>query len=370
MTVNKLIIPLLILLIGAINVLSNAQPIRDGQLYDQGRSMTELSPRAPKVLDKMNAIIGQWDVDVTTYPTDSTTHSSSGTAEITYMNRGHAFMSRIHIPQYDQAGNEANIMHFLNFNPTQETWVLGEANSYTESISMYNGEFKRKKLMLSTAIRERGNALLTWYQINYALLADDKFSYTVQASTDNGETWKTNVHHVYKRRSFSPEFMKPEEGYGTPAPNRPAESKQFDFLIGEWDASHDIFYNNQWIQFPANATAVYALNGHAILEYNWYDVDPQIPDAATSIIRLYNRSMRRWESLYLDNRGHSQLFFGGQQEGDTLVLHEFESNTIAPNIPRYVFYNIKDDAYAWYGESSTDRGKTYNKGWKINFTRK
>lgn len=375
MTLYKLLVPLVVLLLWALTALSNAQPVegdpsKDGHLYDQGRSMTEISPRAPKALDKMNAILGQWDVEVTTYPTDSTSHSTEGMAEISLMNRGHAYMSRIHIPGYDEAGNEANIIHFLNFNPTNSTWVLGEANSYTESISMYNGDFKRKKLVLSTVVREGGGTLLTWYQVDYTLNSDSKFTYTVQTSQDKGETWTPRSTHVYKRRSASAGFMQPGEGYGTPAANRPKESKQFDFLLGEWNASHNINFNNQWIQFPANATAVYALNGHAILEHNWYDVDPNVPDAATTIVRIYNRAMRRWESLYLDNRGHSQLFFGGAKEDDTIILHNFEANTTSPLIPRYVFHDIATDSYAWYAENSTDRGQTFNETWKITFARK
>ena len=117
-------------------------------------------------------------------------------------------------------------------------------------------------------------------------------------------------------------------------------------------------------------TAVYALNGHAILEHNWYDVDPNVPDAATTIVRIYNRAMRRWESLYLDNRGHSQLFFGGAKDGDKVILHNFEANTTSPLIPRYVFHDIAKDSYAWYAENSTDRGKTFNQTWGITFARK
>ena len=56
----------------------------DGQLHDQGRAMTERSPRADARLDAMKPLLGTWDVALTTHPTDSTTHQ----AEITYMNRG------------------------------------------------------------------------------------------------------------------------------------------------------------------------------------------------------------------------------------------------------------------------------------------
>lgn len=360
----------LALLLTSITIQLSAQPARDGKIFDQGHGMTEKSPRAHEQLDNMKNLLGQWDVSVTTYPTDSTTFSSKGIAEITYMNRGYGYMSRVHIPSYDDAGLEANLIHFLTYSPSNNTWVLGEANSYTESISMYNGDLKGKKLRLSTAIRQGGGALVTAHRVAYDMKSDKKFSITQSVSTDNGRTWTPAIQQEYVRRDMEDNFMVSEHTWGEPASDRPAAADGFDFLIGEWNASHSIYLNGQWIQFPTNATAVYALNGHAILEHSWFNVDPSLPDAATSIVRLYNRSMRRWESLYLNNRGNSPLFFGGQKEGEDVVLHSFETNSSSSVIPQYVFHDIKKNSYAWYAENSSDRGKTFNKTWKIEFKRK
>lgn len=331
--------------------------------------MDERSPRAPAEIDEIKSILGQWDVEVTLHPTDSTMHKAEGRAEISYMNRGYAYMSRLHIPSYDPAGNEANLIQFLNFTPTNQTWVMGEANSYTESISMYNGDRKGKKLVLSTATRKNGGPDLTHIRVTYGFASNDSFSITRSTSKNAGSSWTQELKMVFSRRTPSDNFMATHNGAGKPSPERPEETAQFDFLLGVWQSSHKINLNGQWIQFPANATAVYALNGHGILEYNWYDVDPSHPDAATTIVRLYNRSMRRWESLYLDNRGNSPLFFGGQKDGDEIVLHNFEATTADPIIPRYVFHSIADDSYAWYATNSNDRGKTFNEMWNITFTR-
>lgn len=332
--------------------------------------MIEKSPRAHEKLDKMKHILGQWDVSVTTHPTDSTTFSSQGIAEITYMNRGYGYMSRVHIPSFDEAGFEANLIHFLTYSPSNNTWVLGEANSYTESVSMYNGDMKGKKLRLSTAVRQGGSVLVTHYRVEYNMRSDKKFSITQSISRDNGNTWMPAIQQEYMRRDVEEDFMVGEDTWGEPAPDRPEAADGFDFLLGEWNASHNMYLGGQWIQFPTNATAVYTMNGHAILEHSWFNLDPNLPDAATSIVRLYNRSMRRWESLYLNNRGNSPLFFGGQETGDDIVLNNFESNSSSSVIPRYVFHNIKENSYAWYAENSSDRGRTFNKTWKIAFSRK
>ncbi len=369
MTQNTVFVILLILWMFVWQPLSQGQSLRDGNLFDQGRSMTEKSPRAPEDLDKMKDVLGQWDVSVTTYPTDSTSFSATGLAEITYMNRGYAYMNRMHIPDYDEAGHEASVIQFLNYDPLNATWVLGEASSYTESVAMYNGDFKGKKLVLSTGVRQNGSSLVSWHEMELAFKSADKFSVSLKTSTNGGEDWRPVSKQVFTRRDVSPDFMMTQEGIGEASPDRPKQTAQFDFLLGEWNASHNILFNGQWIQFPTTATAVHVLNGHAILEHSWFDLDPSLPDAATSIIRIYNRSMRRWESLFLNNRGNSQLFFGGQKEDDEIVLHNFESNSVS-TIPRYVFHNIAADNYAWYAESSSDRGKTFNKTWEISFARK
>jgi len=120
---------------------------------------------------------------------------------------------------------------------------------------------------------------------------------------------------------------------------------------------------------PTTATASIALGGHGVLEHSWFDLDPSLPDAATSILRLYNRAERRWESLYLTNRGNTLLDFGGAKEGDRIVLHLFDTR-LGDTISRFVFHNIEPDGYRWFAESSTDRGATFATTWTIDMTRR
>ena len=336
----------------------------------KGMRILKKNSRAHEKLDDMKGILGQWDVAVSIYPTDSTSYKSTGTADISYMNRGYAYMSRLHFPAFDESGNEANMMQFLTYAPFTNNWVMGEANSHSESISMYNGDLADGKLLLSTAVRRNGGTLVVYSQIAYELHTPKKFSMSLQTATSPKGPWRTVMEQVYTRRQKSAAFMATQAGIGEPAPTRPAETAEFDFLLGEWNAAHQINLNGQWIQYATNATAVHVLNGNAILEHSWFNTDPNLPEAATSIVRLYNRSMRRWESLYLANRGNSPLFFGGQKEGDDIVLHNFESTTSSGPIPKYVFHDITADTYAWYAESSTDRGHTFEKRWIINFDRK
>lgn len=339
----------------------------DGRLHDSGRGLAERSPRADARLDALRPVLGTWDVAVTTFPTDSTTHRAAGQAEITYMNRGYAYQERRVVP--DAApGRTDHALSFLVFTPGPDRWALGEGRSETEHIEVYDGALDGETLTLRTAVRRQGGTRLTHERVRYAL-AGDAFTVTVETSTDDGATWTPRETRAYTRRADAP-ALDVRADDGVPAPGLPAEARQFDFLLGVWDAQHEITRPGAPpIAFPTTATASLALGGHGIVEHSWFDLDPSLPDAATTILRLYNRAERRWESLYLANRGNALLDFGGAWEGDRMVLHSFDTR-LTDTISRYVFHAIEPDHYLWFAESSTDRGATFATTWTIDVTRR
>ena len=347
---------------------ASAQPALDGHLFDQGRAMTEPSPRADAALGHMSALLGQWDVAVTTHPTDSTTAEAEGTAEITYMNRGYAYQERRHVPGAD-GGETEDAMSFLVYTPAAALWALGEARATTEHVEVFDGTASADGLVLTTAVRRGGGTRLTHLRISYVFDGPDAFGVAQAASTDGGATWTPEETRRYTRRPPSDAFMAVRADHGEPASGLPDAARDFDFLIGTWDAAHRINLGGQWVSFPTTATGVYALGGRAVLEHSWFDLDPSLPDAATTILRVYNRAERRWESLYLANRGNSLLHFGGRREGDRVVLHTFGTRR-TDTLSRFVFHSIEPDRYQWFAESSTDRGATFAQTWTIDLTRR
>lgn len=347
-----------------------AQLSNNGQLFDQGIAMTSRSPHADSRLDAMKSYLGHWDITLTRYLADASQHTSTGQATITFMNRGYAYMEQLHLDDVDGNKTEASGMSFLSFNPANSTWALGEASSLTESIKLYAGDFNNEALILTTSIRHGGGLTLTTYRITYQFKGPDNLEVMTETSMDAGSSWSPHLKKSYIRRNRSDSLRTVGSGVGTAAKVQPSAAREFDFLLGEWDATHKILLGDQWVTFPVHATAVHALGGHGILEYSWYDVDPSLPDAATTILRVYNRATRQWESLYLANRGNALLHFGGKMEEEEMVLHLFDIDRSSASIPRFVFHDIKKDRYAWYAESSTDHGLTYNKTWTIELTRK
>ena len=45
-------------------------------------------------------------------------------------------------------------------------------------------------------------------------------------------------------------------------------------FLGRFDEMHDMKLPQGPVQFPVNGSAVRCMNGHGILEFSWYDIDP------------------------------------------------------------------------------------------------
>lgn len=359
------------LVLAGFSGVAGAQYLRDGRVFDPGFAMSERAEDAPEQLDEMAFYYGHWDVTYRTFRDDSLLHEARGLARVNYMNRGHAIMERFHCIDFDGAGNELSTISFLAYNTANSVWSLGVANSFTESIVAYSGTFADGDLLLTGSARRAGGVQLYLFEFSFTCIGEDAFDVELRESTDFGKTWSRIVVKEYRRRAASDGFLTWTTEYGAAAPRLPREARQFDFLIGEWDAHQTITVaNGQSVQFPSIATAVYTLNGHAVMECGWYDVDPSLPDAATSIVRIYNRVTRRWECMYTTNRFNSVLFFGGVREGKNIVLHLFDTDLTNPTIQYYVFHNIRQDGYDWYAQSSTDRGANFDTTWVINVTRR
>lgn len=352
--------------------------VRDGRLFDPGVQRTTLAASAPVELGRLSGWIGDWDLVHELHRGDEVL-TATGRARITYMNRGHAVLERTRIVDFDGAGHDMATLAFFDITP-QGVWSVGEGNSWAESISLWSGGWSGEdsgstNLVVHDAIRPGGGPVLLLLRRTYSTEGQDRLEMRLERSADLGTTWQPVLRRVYSRHQPTGEttsdFFPVRSDVGVAAPNRPEEAAQFDFLLGEFDAQHwQRAPNSPARNWRADATAVFALDGKAILEFGSFDTDPSLPDAATSILRLYNTSMRRWESLFLPNRSHRPLYFGGVREDDRIVLHLFDAQTGPGSVFQWIFFDIRADAYRWKGLGSSDRGQTYGLSWGIDFVRK
>jgi hypothetical protein len=344
--------------------------LRDGRRFDPGATMTARAEGAAQQLDAVTWMVGHWDVAYTRHVTEDSSTTATGRSDITFMNRGHALMERFHCVDFDGAGHERNWLSFLVYNATLGTWGLGVADSWRENIVVYNGDRVDQELVLRDAARLQGGLTLTTSRLVIRRDGDDAFTVSLGTSTD-GETFAPAVTCRYTRLAQDDGLFTSADGLGEPAPDLPEQARQFDFLLGEWDFTNDLtFPDGRKAHWQAYGTAVFMLDGHCVMEYSSFDTDPNLPDAATTIVRLWNRQMRRWECMYMNNRFNGILYFGGVQEGDRIVLHKFDSDTSDVPISQWIFHSWKPDSYGWYGNASRDRGRTWRKSWIIEASKR
>ena len=274
------------------------------------------------------------------------------------------------IPGLHSEGSESHIIAFLSYQTAQKSWLFSIYDSYREAIRLYNGASEGDAIVLKASERSYGSTLINVSQLTIQKDKEGSAKLAFEVMNNRDRELSPTISLDLKKRTAGEDFMPVRTDFGMPAPARVPEAAQFDFLIGKYNA-HQIIYqaNGNKTEFDSAATAVYVCNGTAILEFLWYDVDPTLPDAAITVLRVYNRSMRQWESLYMANRGNGQLHFGGVKEGDRIVLHPFGTDATRP-MSMWVFHDMREGAYDWFGQTSTDRGKTWNKTWIINFSKR
>ena len=370
---KKYLIPFLTILFIASNITAQNSIInlRDGRIFDQGLKMTKESETAPSELKKLRPLIGNWNVALKTRTSDSTFHETRGYSRFSFMNRGHSVMEKFYCADFNGKGDELNTISFIAFFAQGKKWNIGIVDSYKENIMVYNGGNSGEEITVHNSVRKGGWMNLFHYRYSIRNLKNDSFDILLEMSKDQSGEYVLVQEQKYTKAGNDFNVTFENETYGKQNPALSDEAKQFNFLIGEWIAHQKILMpNNKYVEFDSEATAVFALNGNAIMEHLWYDKLSGVTDVAISVLRIYNRSMRRWECLFLTNNNNTNYYFGGVKEGDDIVLHAFENDAGSGPYSYFIFYNISENDYSWHGKQTTDRGKTFKKTWIIEVDKK
>jgi len=141
-------------------------------------------------------------------------------------------------------------------------------------------------------------------------------------------------------------------------PCQSAQAKQFDFWLGNWDAS--------WAGGSGSNSVSKILGSCVVFEQFEAHGEKSLIGKSVSV---YDPRADVWRQTWVDNSGGYLDFEGGWQ-GDKMVLsRSFERNgkTI---MQRMVWYNIKQDAFDWNWEKSEDGGESWTVNWQIHYTRR
>ena len=134
--------------------------------------------------------------------------------------------------------------------------------------------------------------------------------------------------------------------FGRLNPEAPPETKQFAFMIGEFDCDDRIMNpaNGKWFEYKAIRRAAYILNGYAIHDQNW------TPLLNSTNIRSYNPKTKLWEVTYFKYPGYYTGVWKGKMEGENMVVRQGEGAKES----RLSFFNISKDGYSWKAERMVD----------------
>jgi hypothetical protein len=152
----------------------------------------------------------------------------------------------------------------------------------------------------------------------------------------------------------------------TQAPTNPCtatQQKQFDFWVGEWEATWP-GQNGSPAGHGANSITR-VLDGCVVQE----SFVGQPPFRGTSL-SLFDVKTGKWKQTWVDNQGSYLDFVGEFKDGQMILQREATGPDGKPFLQRMVWKNIAANEFDWSWEASHDAGKTWQVQWPIHYKRK
>ena len=141
--------------------------------------------------------------------------------------------------------------------------------------------------------------------------------------------------------------------------NEPAELRQFDFWLGDWDLT--------WGDNGRGTNRITAVLDHRVIQEQ-FDGTPATPLRGLSV-STYNTALGKWQQTWVDNSG-SYLDFVGEFTDGKMILSREAVLQGKPILQRMVWCNISQQSLDWNWERSEDGGETWQVMWQIHYQRK
>jgi hypothetical protein len=150
-----------------------------------------------------------------------------------------------------------------------------------------------------------------------------------------------------------------------PNPCAASEQHQFDFWVGEWDASWPGSKAGE-IQHGSNSIRR-VLDGCVVEENFSGGSDMHLRGRSLSI---YDIRSHKWKQTWVDNEGGYLDFTGEFKNGQMVLAREAVRPDGSHTLQRMVYKSITTDEFDWSWESSKDNGKTWQVVWPIHYRRR
>jgi tetratricopeptide (TPR) repeat protein len=141
-----------------------------------------------------------------------------------------------------------------------------------------------------------------------------------------------------------------------------AESRQFDFWVGDWDVV------SSFDGHPVGSSHIAQELGECVIWENWTSAG--LPYAGKSY-NAYNTTLKRWEQFWVDNSQGMIFFYGNLKDG---VMDFMTDEIPQPNgtkIRRHLqFFNLSPDTVRQFSQQSADGGKTWTVEYDFTYRRR
>lgn len=147
-------------------------------------------------------------------------------------------------------------------------------------------------------------------------------------------------------------------------PALPAETKQFDFWIGEWKCSGESYGpNGQQTHTDAENSVTREFDGNVVHEHFTMGAFHGMS------VSVFVPAKRAWCQTWVDSQG-AYIPLSGQFKDGKMTLETLRNPRTPTKFNRMVYENISADAFDWNWESTVDGGKTWRVNWHLHYARK
>ncbi len=148
----------------------------------------------------------------------------------------------------------------------------------------------------------------------------------------------------------------------------PAETKQFDFLLGQWEL--DVHPKVSSLAAMIHGTPKLIGTWKAWRVANSSDIEDEIrivdssgnPLSSNHSVRTYDATQRRWKITARDHDKERTGEATGQMHGAEMHLEGSYSDANGKTLTRTRYYDITPDSFRMTQDRSTDAGQSWEEG--------
>ena len=261
------------------------------------------------------------------------------------------------------------------YNPRTQQWSLSWADRGFGTLGPPTiGEFKNRRGEFLSFEEYEGR--MTYLRLVWTDVNPTEAGFEQAVSRDGGRTWEANWVMRFTRVAAADSWpaAAPMPARNLDGDGGPDGVHGFDFLHGRWRIHNrklrrPLTGSTEWYEFEGSSTEQPFWNGEGNLEeYEGDSPDGKIRGLA---LRLYNPQSRQWSIHWansaLGTRDRPMLGEFRDGRGEFYNMDQLDGREI---LVRFVWTSSGVDAARWEQSYSDDGGRTWERNWIMDFSRK